>query len=202
MDNPYVQLIGYWLLYFIIHSLFASLWIKNLFEKYLPAVFRYFRLVYVIFSFVLLFPVLLFGILIPSEFIYQGSEFSMIAGFIFGISGFIIFLAGLRLYDLKMFLGLDYKDKKNSSPPIRTDGLLKYSRHPLYAAAIFMIIGNFLYSPTYGMLITSVMLILYFIIGLQFEEKKLIREHGEIYENYKRESPMLFPGIKFLIKRR
>jgi len=202
MDNPYAQLIGYWLLYFIIHSLFASVWMKNLFRKFAPSVFRYFRLIYVIFSFLLLSPVLLFGILIPSEYIYEVSDFSQIAGLIIFVGGFIVFLAGLRLYDLKIFLGLDYGDNERTIPPLRTDGLLKYSRHPLYAASICMIIGYFFYSPTYGILITDVMLIFYFIIGIQFEEKKLLREHGETYKMYKRNTPMLFPGILFLIKQR
>jgi protein-S-isoprenylcysteine O-methyltransferase Ste14 len=38
---------------------------------------------------------------------------------------------------------------------------------------------------------------LYFIIGAYFEERKLLRDFGEAYAEYKRRTPMLIPGLMF-----
>jgi len=44
-----------------------------------------------------------------------------------------------------------------------------------------------------AMLISSVMMTLYFVIGSWFEERKLVRYHGERYRQYKKMVPGLIP---------
>ena len=43
------------------------------------------------------------------------------------------------------------------------------------------------------MLITAVLLTLYFVIGSRLEEQKLLRYHGEIYRRYRERVPGLIP---------
>jgi protein-S-isoprenylcysteine O-methyltransferase Ste14 len=95
-----------------------------------------------------------------------------------------------KSYDTMAFLGLGSLSKEEE---FKTDGLLKYVRHPVYSASILILTGYFLFDPKWSTLISVSMLILYFIVGSRFEERKLIRQFGEKYIEYKRKTPMLIP---------
>jgi protein-S-isoprenylcysteine O-methyltransferase Ste14 len=41
-------------------------------------------------------------------------------------------------------------------------------------------------------------LTIYVLIGIIFEERKLLREFGETYASYRAVTPMLIPGLNFL----
>ena len=41
-------------------------------------------------------------------------------------------------------------------------------------------------------------LTLYVLVGIIFEERKLLREYGQDYANYRAVTPMLIPGLNFL----
>ncbi|MCG8608408.1 isoprenylcysteine carboxylmethyltransferase family protein [bacterium] len=70
----------------------------------------------------------------------------------------------------------------------------KFVRHPLY-------IGWFLIfwatpTMTAAHLVLAVSTTVYILIAIYFEERNLVEAHGESYENYRREVPMLIPGTK------
>ena len=50
---------------------------------------------------------------------------------------------------------------------------------------------------TVNSFIVYVALTIYVLIGIIFEERKLLREFGQDYANYKSVTPMLIPGLKF-----
>lgn len=62
--------------------------------------------------------------------------------------------------------------------------LYRYSRHPLYVATL----GILWLRPvmTEGGLLLAAGLTVYLFIGMQFEERKLVRELGEAYREYQR----------------
>jgi protein-S-isoprenylcysteine O-methyltransferase Ste14 len=37
----------------------------------------------------------------------------------------------------------------------------------------------------------------YILVGIVFEERKLLREFGQTYVDYKSSTPMLIPGLRF-----
>jgi protein-S-isoprenylcysteine O-methyltransferase Ste14 len=41
-------------------------------------------------------------------------------------------------------------------------------------------------------------LTVYILIGIIFEERKLVREFGRSYEDYRSVTPMLIPGLNFI----
>jgi protein-S-isoprenylcysteine O-methyltransferase Ste14 len=76
-----------------------------------------------------------------------------------------------------------------------THGLYRVVRHPLYTFSLL-----FLWlTPT--MSVNSLTLYLgatlYILVGAYFEERKLLRDFGTAYADYKRKTPMLIPGLRF-----
>ena len=91
-------------------------------------------------------------------------------------------LSGLReLFENKM------------SDELMTSGIHKMVRHPLYTGTFIFIWGLFILYPYVSTLITDIIITVYTLIGLHFEEKKLESQFGEKYLEYKNHVPMLIP---------
>jgi len=177
-----------WVAYFFIHSVLAIRQIKDFAGSHGISAQRY-RLIYNVVALVTLIPIFLISGNIRAGFVLEPNSILKFSGLILAGYGVVMAKKAFKSYDTKAFLGLaSYKEEE-----FKTDGLLKYVRHPVYSASILILIGYFLFDPKWSALISDVMLILYFVIGSQFEERKLIREFGEKYIEYKKKTPMLIP---------
>ncbi len=88
-----------------------------------------------------------------------------------------------------------YMQGKEVNPPqFMEPGFYKYVRHPLMLG--FIIAFWSISHMTVGHLIFSTGMTLYILIGVYFEEKKMIRHFGERYEDYRKRVPKFFPGMK------
>ena len=80
-----------------------------------------------------------------------------------------------------------------SDKPVRfvTPGPYRVVRHPLYVGWLFA----FWMTPvmTLAHLLFSIATTAYILLAIQFEERDLLREHGETYQSYRRSVPMLVP---------
>jgi protein-S-isoprenylcysteine O-methyltransferase Ste14 len=94
-------------------------------------------------------------------------------------------LFGLRQVWLYL-LGRPYTALRFATP-----GPYRLMRHPLYVGWFFA----FWMTPTMTLahLLFSVATTAYILLAIQFEERDLVREHGETYESYRRAVPMLIP---------
>jgi len=85
-----------------------------------------------------------------------------------------------------------YSQKKPAPrATFRESGLYRYVRHPLMLGFLIA----FWSSPTMSMshLLFSALATVYILIGVHFEERTLLAEHSDVYRDYQRRVPMLFP---------
>lgn len=108
----------------------------------------------------------------------------------------VVFIVGLRQTGIASFVGLRQLLLPEDTSPARlvTDGLYRFTRHPLYTAGLVFI---WLFPiMTCNLLALNLGLTIYIIIGAHFEERKLLSEFGEAYAEYRRRTPMLIPGLR------
>jgi protein-S-isoprenylcysteine O-methyltransferase Ste14 len=185
-------LIALWLTFFLLHSLLASNPVKESITKRLGISLRTYRLQYVILSILHLLLIFAFTAFLDSNYLIQPGPWSNYLGLMLGGLGAVIVLKAFKSYDGKAFFGLS---DLSGEQRFTTEGLLKHVRHPLYSGSIVLLLGFLIYIPNVGNLISVSLMIVYFIIGIRFEEKKLIKQFGKDYEDYKKSTPMLVPRI-------
>jgi len=175
------------------HSVMARPWFKKAWTKFVPTVAE--RSTYVLFSSLAL--LLLFwkwepmgGVVwsVGNLYAYFAIQILYALGWLtvlvttFLISHFDLF--GLR----QVWFYLICKDYE--PPAFRTPGPYKVVRHPLYVGWLMV----FWSAPvmTVAHLVFAVMTTAYILVAIQFEERDLVRAHGE-YAEYRKRVPMLVP---------
>jgi len=111
-----------------------------------------------------------------------------------GISVLLLFVAVLQT-DTLSFVGLRqiFSDDKNGK--LVVNGLYRFIRHPLYTFGLLIL----WLTPdmTANSLAVYISLTIYILMGAYFEERKLLREFGQEYADYKLSTPMLIPSMRF-----
>ncbi len=194
------RLILFIALWGILHSLLASLGFKDFLRRRLGNGFmRFYRLLYNLFAVVSFAPVLYLMISLPDKILYQVPPpwgYLMRAGQV--LSVLLLFVAALQT-DLLAFAGLRQLFEEEKSGLV-TNGFYRFVRHPLYTFGLLILWLS--PSVTVNMFVVDVALTGYILIGIVFEERKLQREFGQEYANYKSITPMLIPDLLRTIARR
>lgn len=191
-----VWLIPAVVLWGIIHSSMASLAFKGLLRRILGAGFmRFYRLLYNSFSAVSLAPILYLMAALPNQDLYRiPAPWSvlMLAGQ--GISTLLLFITVLQT-DILSFIGLRQVIEEEKPGRLVTGGFYRAMRHPLYTFGLLVL----WLSPavTINSFIVYVSLTLYILVGAYFEERKLLREFGRQYADYRSVTPMIVPRLRF-----
>lgn len=180
----------------VVHSILASHFAKDMFKSFLGVRgMRLYRLGYNLFSVLSFAPILYLLVVLEDRSLYQVPapwSFVMLGGQI--LSALLLLVAVLET-DTLSFIGLRQIFEEEKSGQLVTRGMYTLVRHPLYLFSILF----FWLSPSMSVnsLVFNIGVTLYFIIGAYFEERKLLRDFGEAYAEYKRKTPFLIPGMKF-----
>lgn len=179
----------------IAHSLLASLAFKNFLRRIFgDGILKLYRLLYNIFAVVSFAPVLYGLLTLPDQLLYEVPvpwRYLMRAGQALSA---VLVLVTLLQTDLLAFLGLRQLVQDEKPGQLVTRGLYRAVRHPLYTFSLLIL----WLSPTMSLnlFIVSFSLTAYILIGILFEERKLLQEFGQPYADYQASTPMLVPGLK------
>jgi len=112
------------------------------------------------------------------------------------IVALVLLIVGVLQTDTLSFVGLRqlFEGKERPSKMV-TQGLYRWVRHPLYTAALLFIWLTPVMSE--NILVVIISATIYIFVGAWFEERKLEREFGAAYAEYKTVTPMLIPGLVF-----
>jgi protein-S-isoprenylcysteine O-methyltransferase Ste14 len=184
-------------LWAIFHSLLASTGIKDLFRRaFGNGVVKFYRLFYNLYAAISILPILYLMVTLPDKNLYQASapyDYVMRVGQ--GLSIFFLLVAVFQT-DILSFAGLRQLIQGEKTGKLVTSGLYGYVRHPLYAFSLAIL----WFSPIVSVnsFVVYLALTIYVLIGILFEERKLLREFGQQYADYRAVTPMLLPGLNLI----
>jgi protein-S-isoprenylcysteine O-methyltransferase Ste14 len=185
-----------WLIWCILHSLLITRKVNELVRAQSSLIQGSYRLLYSLFSFLSLVPLLWYQHSLPQELLFSWSGWLHIPRAILAFYALLLCYGGYQVYDIKYLLGIsqwkNYQQKQEvSSLPFRSDGALAYVRHPWYSGALPLL---WIVGPVTDInLPIRIILSLYLILGTLLEERKLVEELGEPYIRYQQQVPMLIP---------
>ena len=195
----YLLVVILWAAYCALHSFLISVRFTALMTRLLKNYYAFYRLFYVVISFILLVPLIRFTgefespVIMTYDAPLSVARYALISGALL-----LFFWAFFFDYDSLSFFGIRQMlnfGKPTAATPgeLKRSGLLGMVRHPMYLALIL-----YLWCQTFRMmdLVINTLLTLYVLIGTWLEERKLVLEFGEAYLRYQREVPMLIPFAK------
>lgn len=184
-------------LFAVQHSVMARPWFKRAWTKFVPKPVE--RSTYVLFSSLAL--TLLFWQWRPMGGVIWSVEDPVGVAVLYGLFAFgwgLVLVTTFLINHFDLFglrqAWLYLIGKPYTRLEFKTPALYRIVRHPLYVGWFFA----FWMTPTMTVahLLFAVATTAYILIAIQFEERDLVTEHGEAYENYRRSVPMLVPFAK------
>jgi methanethiol S-methyltransferase len=191
----YLLLILLWLVYYTVHSVLASTSVKDFFKKKLKKSFRYYRLSYSILATITLILLLHFQYSFASPVLIKSVLIKYVAILFLVLPGISIMFISIKKYFM-LLSGVRSIFTPVPASELKVNGIHRFVRHPLYSGTILFVWGLFFVFPFLNNFIAVVLLTLYVLIGISFEEKKLIKEFGKNYEVYILNVPMLIPRLR------
>jgi len=180
----------------IVHSVLASTKFKEFLRGALgERVMIAYRFVYNIFALLTFAPIYFLVLILPDHELYSVPApwmYFMFAGQ--GLALILLLFSFLQTGPLS-FVGLSQFWEGEKPSALVTGGMYRLVRHPLYLFSLLflwlspsMSVNNFIF---------YVAITVYIFIGAYFEERKLLREFGAGYAEYKSVTPMMIPGLIF-----
>lgn len=182
-------------LFVVQHSVMARPRFKAWWTRFVPAVIE--RSTYIAFSGIAFFALMLFWQPLGGEIWQLSGLAAQIAYGGFGIGLFILVAATFAQNHFDLFglrqVWLNLRGVKYTALPFSDATMYKYSRHPIYVGWLMVI--WFTPHMTLSHLFLAILLTIYILIAIQYEERDLAAAHPE-YAKYQQEVPMLVPLFK------
>jgi protein-S-isoprenylcysteine O-methyltransferase Ste14 len=183
-----------WMIYFGLHSLLASLWLKRWVAREHPGWMRGYRLFFNSAALVLLVPPLALTYVQRGPWLWEWTGFGWWVTNGLAAAAALGLLWTLRWYDGSEFLGLrQWRGRVRTAEDqerFHLSPMHRFVRHPWYSLGLVLIWTRDM-DPAF--LATALMISLYFLWGSRLEERKLVLYHGAPYRRYRRLVPRLIP---------
>ena len=180
----------------IVHSFLASHFAKDMIRGMMGReLMRFYRFGYNVFSVLSFAPILYLMLILPDQPLYQVPapwSFILLGGQ--AVSALLL-LVSLLQTDTLSFIGLRQFFAEEKPDRLVTGGMYKFVRHPLYTFSLLFLWLN--PSVSQNSLTLYIGATLYILVGVYFEERKLLRDFGTADADYKQRTPMLIPGLTF-----
>lgn len=199
----YVVLSLAWVFWFVLHSVLVAVRCTDFLQQCLQDRFRYYRLVYNLFSILTFVPLLFYSQYIAGDKVFLWDGCMQYLRFVLLLGALIVFYLGARRYDLAQFIGLRQircgilGRGLQVGGGIDEGGILGFVRHPWYLAVLILIWARDLAVADF---IVNGIVIGYIVVGTRLEERKLAMDIGGVYEDYQRRVSMLVP-LKWILQR-
>ncbi len=154
---------------------------------------RGYRLGFNLWALVSLAPLALLGARLPDAPLYRLGFPWLLLPLALQASGALLALVGVLQTGALGFMGVDALRPERAPRPatLQTGGLYRWVRHPLYTGTLLVLWAQPQMSA--NSLALALGLTVYLGVGVYFEERKLLREFGAAYADYRRRTPALFP---------
>lgn len=180
--------------YFALHSLLASLRMKRFVQQRFPAALPAYRLLFNILSIILLLPLLWLVHRDPGPLLWawQGPWRWLAMGLtLLAMGGFIW---ATKAYDMSVFLGLrQWRERRQQTEDpgtLHISPFHRFVRHPWYFLALLILWSR---DQHLNQTVFYALATVYLVVGSRLEEARLVHQYGEVYREYQRKVPGLFP---------
>lgn len=184
----------FWLVYFAMHSVFASLRVKRWVALHNPSGMPIYRLGFNVLALIMLLPILWRMLHHPGPMLWawQGLGAWLANGL--AVAAVLAFFKSLKHYDTREFIGwrqwTSHTRCVEDQECFHLSSFHRHVRHPWYFFSLILIWTR---DMNAAILLSGVMMTIYVIIGSRLEEEKLLIYHGEVYRTYMNRVPGLIP---------
>lgn len=187
-------ILGAWTLYFVVHSLLASLTIKRWVARHRPSWMPGYRLGFNLIALLLLIPPLWITYANPGPLLWHWPGWQAWISNGLALVALGLFFWSLRYYDGSEFLGLRQlrvgERSVEDQERLHISPLHRYVRHPWYALGLVLLWTRDMHLAQLAVTLAAS---LYFVIGSRLEERRLLAYHGAAYARYRQRVPALIP---------